>query len=59
MIKYDYVFYLLYKNFICTFKLIKLMIILFRYSKKKKKNKFSTKIIILKYFLFIYNKISI
>lgn len=58
MIKYDYVFYLLYKNFICTFKLIKLMIILFRYSKKKK-NKFSIKIIILKYFLFIYNKISI
>lgn len=58
MIKYDYVFYLLYKNFICTFKLIKLMIILFRY-KKKKKHQFSIKIIILIYFLFIYNKISI
>lgn len=57
MIKYDYVFYLLYKNFICTFKLIKLMIILFRY--KKKKHQFSIKIIILIYFLFIYNKISI
>lgn len=38
MIKYDYVFYLLYKNFICTFKLIKLMIILFRYKKKKNIN---------------------
>lgn len=38
MIKYDYVFYLLYKNFICTFKLIKLMIILFCYKKKKNIN---------------------
>lgn len=44
MIKYDYVFYLLYKNFICTFKLIKLMIILFRYKKKKKNINFLLKL---------------